>query len=177
VPDRDPSVPAEVCFEDVYAEHVAFVWRTLRGMGLPPATVPDAAQDVFVVVHRKLADFDGRYGLRTWLFQIVYRVVCEYRRKGRRGGMQEPLDEGLRDASPGPAEMLERHEASAVLFELLAGLDDAKRAVILLSEIEEMTAPEIAVATNTPLNTVYTRLRRARSELNAAMDVRRRGAR
>jgi RNA polymerase sigma-70 factor (ECF subfamily) len=171
--ERAGAVP----FEALYDEHVGFVWRTLRGMGVPKELVPDAAQDVFVVVHRKLADFDGRFAFKTWLFQIIYRVVCEYRRAARKAATQESLDRVPALSAPGSGDPQMRHEASSLLAELLAGLDEDKRIVLLLAEVEEMTAPEIAAATRTPLNTVYTRLRRARAELSTALEKRRRSAR
>jgi RNA polymerase sigma-70 factor (ECF subfamily) len=177
VSDSKSNTGGELRFDDLYDEHVAFVWRTLRGMGVPRAFVADAAQDVFVVVHKKLATFDGRFAFKTWLFQIIYRVVCEYRRKLRRSATQEPLDQALEVRAPGPSDPRGQHEASSLLAELLAELDDEKRVVLLLAEIEEMTAPEIAAATRTPVNTVYTRLRRARAELGAALEARRRRGR
>jgi RNA polymerase sigma-70 factor (ECF subfamily) len=156
-------------FDDVYSPHVTFIWRTLRAMGLPESVVEDAAQDVFIVAHRKLADFDGQYAIKTWLFHIAYRVACEYRRKGRRSAAQQELDDTLQDAGPSPSDSLERREAVSLLRELLAQVDEEKRDVLILAEIEEMTAPEIAVVTGTPVNTVYTRLRRGRSQLSQAL--------
>ncbi len=171
-PDPRSTVSAHHLFDEVYSQNVTFVWRTLRTMGVPAAAVADAAQDVFVVVHRKLSAFDGKCAIKTWLFHIVYRVACEHRRQARRTEGQDPLGERLMDAGPGPAEALERHEASSLLMELLAELDDDKRIVLVLTELEEMSAPEIAAITGTPLNTVYTRLRRARSQLSESLRAR-----
>jgi RNA polymerase sigma-70 factor (ECF subfamily) len=156
-------------FDAVYAAQVHFVWRVLRGMGVSDALVEDAVQDVFVVVHRRLPEFDGRFSIRTWLFEIAFRVGCEYRRKGKRAASLEPLDEGLRDSGPSPAEQAERNHALHVAEELLDELEDDKRALLVLSEIEGMTGPEIAVVMGTPLNTVYSRLRRARKQLSEAL--------
>ena len=174
---RPVQVSASTDFEAVYAEHVGFVWRVLRGMGVSAAIVEDAVQDVFVVVHKRLADFDGRHSIRTWLFAIAYRVACDYRRRQRRAQDQLPLEHDLRDAAPTPAESAERSEALRVLSELLDQLDDDKRIVLVLTEIEGMTAPEIAEATGTELNTIYTRLRRARLQLNHAMAARQKSTR
>jgi RNA polymerase sigma-70 factor (ECF subfamily) len=171
------SAPARYEFEQVYAENAVFVWRVLRGMGVTEALVDDAAQDVFVVVHRRLPDFDGRFAVKTWLFEIAYRVACEYRRKGRRTAGHGPLDEDLSDRGPSPAERAQDNESLRVLEELLDRMDDEKRAVLVLSGIEGMTAPEIAAVTATPLNTVYARLRRARVELSDALAARQRSKR
>jgi len=169
------SVAPRFEFEDVYAGQIHFVWRVLRGMGVSDGLVEDAAQDVFVVVHRRLGDFDGRFSIKTWLFEIAFRVACDYRRRVKRTAGHEPVDESLRDTAPSPADYAERGEALRLVEELLDELDDDKRAVLLLSEIEGMTAPEIAVVMGAPLNTVYTWLRRARAQLSEAVAKRHQG--
>ena len=163
-------------FDRVYADHAAFVWRVLRGMGVSEPIVEDAVQDVFMVVHRRLGEFDGLGSVKTWLFQIAYRTACAYRRKWRRAGEHEPFDDKVESRMRSPAEEVERRETLSLVAGLLDALDDDKRAVLLLADIEEMTAPEIAVVMGTPVNTVYTRLRRARTELSHALGaLRRRG--
>jgi RNA polymerase sigma-70 factor (ECF subfamily) len=157
-------------FQAVYREHAGFVWRVLRGMGVSDALVEDAVQDVFVVVHRRLGEFDGRHSVKTWLFAIAYRVACDYRRKQKRGREHDALDsQQLRDGAPSPAESAEQAQALRLLGTLLDGIADEKRAVLILAEVEGMTVPEIAAVTATPLNTVYSRLRRGRQELTAAL--------
>jgi RNA polymerase sigma-70 factor (ECF subfamily) len=167
-----PHVSSVASFDTVYAQNVAFVWRVLRGMGVSDAIVEDAVQDVFVVVHRRLPEFDGRHAIRTWLFAIAYRVARDHVRRARRVWTQDPLEHQLRDAAPTPDESAERTEALRVVSELLDQLDDEKRAVLVLAEIEGMTAQEIADATGAGLNTVYTRLRRARLALNKMLAAR-----
>jgi RNA polymerase sigma-70 factor (ECF subfamily) len=158
-------------FDNVYADHAAFVWRILRGMGVAEPLAEDAMQDVFMVVHRRLGEFDGLGSIKTWLFQIAFRTACSYRRKLRRGGDHEPFEDCVESRTRSPAEEAERRETMSLLAGLLDGLDDDKRAVLVLADIEEMTAPEISVVMGTPLNTVYSRLRRARSELSHALRV------
>ena len=169
--------PAPRAFDDVYTENAAFVWRVLRGMGVTEAFVDDATQDVFVVVHRRLGEFDGRFAVKTWLFEIAYRVACEYRRKAKRAASHAPLGDDVRDRAPSPVERAQENESLRVLEDLLDGMDDEKRVVLVLSGIEGMTVPEIAAVTATPVNTVYTRLRRARIELSEALAARERSAR
>jgi RNA polymerase sigma-70 factor (ECF subfamily) len=158
-------------FDQVYADHAVFVWRILRGMGVAEPLVEDAMQDVFMVVHRRLGEFDGLGSVKTWLFQIAFRTACGYRRKLRRAGEHEPFEDRVEARTRNPAEEAERRETLTIIAGLLDGLDDDKRAVLVLADIEEMTAPEIAVVMGTPLNTVYSRLRRARSELGHALRV------
>src|SRR5687768_16828236 len=78
-----PLLSERTAFRALYAEHAGFLFRVLRGMGVAEASVEDAAQDVFIVVHRRLPEFDGRHKLRTWLFEIAFRTACNYRRKQR----------------------------------------------------------------------------------------------
>jgi RNA polymerase sigma-70 factor (ECF subfamily) len=163
------AVPTTLPFEEVYQVHAAFAWRVLRGMGVPDALIEDAVQDVFIVVHARLSEFDGRHSIKTWLFAIAYRVACNYRRKYRHMWRQEPLHDRLTDPAPTPAEVAERAEALSLLGTLLDRFSDDKRAILILAEVEGMSAPEIAEVTRTPLNTVYTRLRRARVTLSDAL--------
>ncbi|MBX3274541.1 MAG: sigma-70 family RNA polymerase sigma factor [Sandaracinaceae bacterium] len=157
--------------EEVYDAHVDFVWRSARRMGVPQEAVDDVVQEVFLVVHRRLDDFEGRSSVKTWLFGILLRVVSDHRRRHRRKGGLAPLPEALA-AEPDrscPAEQLERRTQLELLHALLMGLDDDKRAVFVLAELEQLTAPEIADALGIKLNTVYSRLRAARKEFEEAL--------
>jgi RNA polymerase sigma-70 factor (ECF subfamily) len=169
---RLPSSPPD--FDQVYAEHFDFVWRNLRRLGVPDAALRDAAQDVFLVVHRRLRDFEGRAELRSWLFSIVKRVTLDHRRARRR---KEIASAGESDAQPGrgagPEQNAADAEALRFLVSLLDELDDDKREVFVLAELEEMSATEIAAALSCNVNTVYSRLRLAREKLRALYERRR----
>jgi RNA polymerase sigma-70 factor (ECF subfamily) len=154
----------------IYEEHFDFVWRSARRLGVPDSAVDDVVQEVFIVVHRQLASFEGRSSMKTWLFGIVRNVVLRQRRSWARR-REEALEESAVAADAAPAdEHLAEREARRVLHALLAGLDDDKRAVFVLAELEQMSAPEIAEATGLKLNTVYSRLRLARAEMEKALE-------
>jgi RNA polymerase sigma-70 factor (ECF subfamily) len=159
-------------FPHIYTEHVGFVWRVLQAMGVPASAVADAAQDVFVVVHKRLPEFEARHALTTWLFAIAYRVASNYRRNLKRTREFEPLDEQLRDSGPTPAESAEREEAQRLAMALLDEIDAEKRVILVLADIEQLTAPEISEMVGLPLNTVYTQLRRARQQFSRALAAR-----
>ncbi len=164
----DPAVPLE--FDAVYEEHFDYVWRSIRQLGVDEANADDAVQDVFVVVHRRLETFEARSSLKTWLFGIALRVARDHRRRfGRKDGRQQPLSFELHDTAPGPYEKLETSEAVRVFEGLLECLDDNKREIFVLAEVEQLTAPEIAGLLEIPLNTVYSRLRVARQAFNDAL--------
>ncbi len=162
--------------DSVYREHFQGVWRLLRRLGVPVAALDDAAQDVFLVVHRKLADFDPRAPLQSWVFAITVRVASEHRRRAARV-RAEQFDDGLPDPAPGPAQLRELREEVELLHEILGELDDDKREVFVLSELEQLSAPEIATVLEANLNTVYSRLRAARKYFDAALQRRRAAAR
>jgi RNA polymerase sigma-70 factor, ECF subfamily len=157
------AVPA---FRVVYAEYFRGMWRTLRRLGVAEAQLDDAVQDVFLVVHRKLAEFDGR-SLRGWLYAIAVRVASDH----RRGAAQRrlvALPELLVDPRPDPAQASELGESIRLLHELLAELDEAKRTVFVLGELDQLSVPEIAEALGENQNTVTSRLRAARARFDEA---------
>jgi len=163
----------------IYDEHFELVWRSLRRLGIPPSRMDDATQDVFLVVHRKLGDFQQRSSVKTWLFGIVLRVVHDYHRSHKRKGKAaqseaRPDPDSLVDeATPGPLERAEQADAIRLLEELLSQVSEEKREVFLLAELDQMTAPEISSALGIQLSTVYSRLRAARIEFEQALSRRR----
>ncbi len=166
------SAPSSTQFQAIYAEHLDLVWRSLRGLGVREASVEDAAQDVFLVVHRRFESFEARSSFRTWLFGIVLRVARNHRRTDQRKGGLAPLDgvPEVADEGPGPHEEAVTAEALRDLSLALDDLDEAKREVFVLAELEQMCAPEIAETLGLNVNTVYSRLRAARSAFEAAVE-------
>jgi RNA polymerase sigma-70 factor (ECF subfamily) len=171
-----PAAPPEqpYTFSEVYDATFAFAWRSALRLGTPGLTVDDVIQETFLIVHRRLGEFEGRSSLKTWVFGILRNVVRAHRRsllaKNSHAIRPEaaPDLEGVRDAAPGPHELATQAEAVRLVNRLLEALDEDKREVFVLAELEQMTAPEIAAALSTPLNTVYSRLRMARHEFATA---------
>jgi RNA polymerase sigma-70 factor (ECF subfamily) len=159
-----PSAEARTAltFEEVYRTHFDFVWRVLGGMRVPPAGIEDAAQEVFLIVLRRLPEFDGKTSIKGWLFQIALRVASNQRRSMRRKGEGEPIDEAMASSAPSPADAVESRRALATVQSVLDKLDDDLRIVLVLTELEQMTAVEIAETIGVNANTVGSRLRRAR---------------
>jgi RNA polymerase sigma-70 factor (ECF subfamily) len=162
----------ERAFRGLYDSHVDFVWRNLRRLGVSANDVEDRTQETFVVAHRRFHEFEDRgHGPRAWLFQIVLRVASDARRHRRR----HPEDADGGDVTDSAAvdapqtEAVARREALDRLDAALDTIEVGRRAVLVLHEIEEMTAPEIANVLSIPLNTVYSRLRVARAELDASL--------
>jgi RNA polymerase sigma-70 factor (ECF subfamily) len=156
----------------VYETHFAFVFRNAKRLGVADANVDDVVQEVFMVLHRRLDDYDGRSSMRGWIYGMLCNVVREYRRARRR--KESPLCEldleatsatASASSGPGPVEAIERQEAARLLFRMLDGLDDEKREVLVLAELEQMNIPEIAQTLDVNVNTLYSRLKAARKAL------------
>jgi RNA polymerase sigma-70 factor, ECF subfamily len=156
-------------FDEVYREHFPYVWRSLRRLGVHPADVEDITHEVFVVVHRKLAEFDGRRPLKPWLFGIAFRLASEDRRRARR--RFEVAVPNIERACGAPAadDLIESDERRRLVLECLQKLDVAQRAVLILLDIDGEAAADVAAAMDVPLATVYSRLRVARRNFAAAV--------
>jgi RNA polymerase sigma-70 factor (ECF subfamily) len=156
-------------FRAIFREHAPYVWRVLRRLGVAESDVEDVAQEVFLVVHRRLAEFEGRSRLRTWIYGICLRTASDHRRRAhvRRELATDRPPERVGSA-PQPRE-LEQRQARAILDGALERLGDDKRAVFVLFEIEELTMKEVAEAIGCPLQTAYSRLHAARRDLRDAL--------
>lgn len=162
VPVSPLRAPTAADFEALYRAHFAFVWRTLRRLGVSEAALDDAAQEVFVVVHRRLADFDPETSAHAWLYAIAQRVASDQRRSVRRKGNLLPLHEELRAGDRTPLEFAIQHQANDLVLDFLAQLDPDRRTAFMLVELEQMSAPEVARIANANLNTIYYRIASAR---------------
>jgi RNA polymerase sigma-70 factor (ECF subfamily) len=165
--------PATVTLEELYDRHADYVHQALRRLGVPRASLPDALQDVFVVVHRRLSQLDPSGSAKPWLFVLAMGVARNHRRRLRRKapeaeqGAVDPDKIGGRFDEP--FERAAHAERVELFYKLLDTLDDDKRAVFVLAELEELTVPEIATMLGLNLNTTYARLRAARQRFEQAL--------
>lgn len=170
------GVPLELPpFDALYEEYFDFVWRTARRLGVPEGSAEDVVQDVFLVLHRRAEDYDRLTPVKRWLLGIVVRVVSDHRRRYKRKDapcVPHAADSDgnvtIASSHPPPSAEAEQAEAVRLLEKLLGELDEPKREVLVLAELEEMTVPEIAEMLGANVNTVYARLRAARREFDAA---------
>lgn len=145
-----------------------FVWRSAKRLGAPLASLEDVVQDVFLTAARRWSDFRGESQLRTWLFAITYKVVGFHRRTLSRHARR--LDALARSKIDELApDLFARSDASTILEKLLDTLDDQRRAIFVAIELEGFTAQEVAVSLDINVNTVYSRLRAARLQLDRAL--------
>src|SRR5688572_27811632 len=150
---QDTSVPAAPATDvrALYQTHFPFVWRNLRRLGVPPAQLEDAAQEVFLVVHRRLDSFDASWSsVQTWLFGIVLRVAQNERRSHRRRSAREApaFESGTLEAMPSDSlsasELLAKREAARLVQQTLDTLSENERTIFVLVDIETMSVPEAA---------------------------------
>jgi RNA polymerase sigma-70 factor (ECF subfamily) len=154
-------------FRSIYDAWFEDVSRWIRAMGGLEADRDDIVQEVFLVVRRRLKDFDGG-NLAGWLYRITRRQVRDFRRRTwvkhiftkRRGRDPDVLPHG----GTNPAAALERKEEQRVLQVLLRKMDEERRTAFVLFEIDGLSGEEIARIQDVPLNTVWTRLHHARRE-------------
>jgi len=156
-PSGDSSLP--VLAHAYRAEH-RFVRRSLMHLGVSPPFVDDALQDVFLVVIRRLSSYTGP-SMRNWLYGIARRIASEYRRGTRRTIRSLPVIADP-DAHPATASLSSRLAAASAVRRFLTELDEDKREVFVLTEVEGMTAREISEQLEVNVNTVSGRLRAAR---------------
>jgi RNA polymerase sigma-70 factor (ECF subfamily) len=156
-------------FRFLFDTEFSYVWNTLRRLGVHESDVLDQAQEVFLVVHSLLPDYDASRPVRPWLFAIAYRIACRYRSLARHrhevhaDAPPEPID-----PAPMADRKMETDQARELMLEAIQGIELPRRAVFILSEIEERPMADIAAALQIPVNTAYSRLRLAREDFEKA---------
>lgn len=166
VPASAPQKPPDL--SEIFRANGPFVYRALRRLGVREADMDDACQEVFIVVHRRFGDFEGRSSLRTWLYGIAVRVASAFRRRAhnKRETMESSPDaEGGDNAETD----YQKRQLLQMLDEALSTLDDDKRAAFVLYEVEELTMAEVAEALGCPLQTAYSRLTVARERVQKVL--------
>lgn len=157
--------------EAVYREHHGFVWSSLLRLGVPASNVDDACQDVFLIVFRRLDDFEARSELRTWLFAIARRVAFRHRRGAQRA---ERKAKALA-AEPVPVvsleERFEKRQAAELVLEAMDALDEDKRAALVMHVLEGLSGPEVAAFLGLPVDTAYSRIKAGRRVLRARLSA------
>ena len=156
------SIQWTLVFEDNYA----FVNSITRRLAGPNLDADDLTQDVFVVVHQKLASLRDPTRLRSWLYGICRRVAAHQRRKHRiRTAIRDLLGKETRVMSATPEDYAGQREIERRLYDTLDRLTEKRREALILYALEGMTGEEIAALLGIPVATVWTRLHAARKDL------------
>jgi RNA polymerase sigma-70 factor (ECF subfamily) len=165
----DPAAPVAPSLRDLFVVHAAYVWNTLRRLGVPASDLEDLTHDVFLQVHRHFGDYDRTRPVRPWLFGFAYRVASQHRRRAfrRRESHFEP--ELAVHGGPLPDDLAAAEQARRLVVAALQAIDLKRRAVFVLHELDGVAMSEIALSLRIPANTAYSRLRAARAEFTAAV--------
>jgi RNA polymerase sigma-70 factor (ECF subfamily) len=166
--DSHAPVAPGPAFRSLFEAELPYVVRTLRRLGAAERDVEDLAQEVFVAVHRRFAEYDPVRPPRPWLFAFAYRVASNHRRLARHRVEHPDADAGGRASDPGPGPH-EQRESRELLLRALERLPLERRTVLVMHDLDGFTAPVIAETLSVPVNTVYARLRIARQELERAV--------
>ncbi len=164
----EPRAVARASFDSIYAEYADFLWQSALSLGVRQHSVADVIQDVFVVVHRKLADFEGRSQLRTWLYGILLNVVRDHRRSLRRKPTS-PLDEGELLSSEDPEKSLETRDELTRFNDALAALKEDERTFFVLLYVEEFSPKEVAELLSMTSVAVYSKARRVKESFETSL--------
>lgn len=156
--------------DQTFREHFNEVWRFLRRLGFSVDLADDAAQELFFVAHRKLAEVDPARR-RAFLLGSALRIAKNMIRRHDREVPTSPdeVDDALTDDET-PEQQLDDEKSRALVYRLLAELDEDLRVVFVLYEIEELTMQAIADLLSIPMGTVASRLRRARDEFRERLE-------
>lgn len=163
------TATTDTVFRELFDAESAYVYGSLRRLGVRGRDLEDLTQEVFLSVYQRLDVYDRSRPIRPWLFAFVYRVVCGHRRQLVRH-RADLLDEEPLSCTGNPEEEITRAEATKRLSDALESLSPELRAVFVMHELDEFTGPEIADVIEVPLNTVYSRIRLARRAIEAALD-------
>jgi RNA polymerase sigma-70 factor (ECF subfamily) len=155
--------------EQVYRDHFDFVYRVARRFGGYDLDPEDLAQEVFVVVARKLHTFDNNARITTWLFGITINVVRSSRRN-RSVRLRHRADESEADqVGVETRDPLEVRDAARIADEILQGISEKRRIPFILFELQGMSCAEIAELLDIKEETVWSRLHYARREFTEGL--------
>ena len=165
LPSRPIAAPGD-CI-GAYQREFDYLCRTLRRLGIAPSDLEDVAHEVFLVLHRRWPDYDASLPLRPWLFGIAFRVASAHRKRVQREVLEPWLE--VEDLAPQPEQMVAIEQARAVVLAALERIPLPRRAVLVMHDLDGVVMHDVATALSIPLFTAYSRLRKARKELEASV--------
>jgi len=157
---------------EAYQRELAYIFHALRWLGARPHEIEDLAQEVFIALGRTWSRYDASRPLRPYLFGVAFRIVSMQRRKRKHEVAFASIE--IRDGRPTPDEALQTKQTRATVLRALEKIPLRRRAVLVMHDLDEVPMIQVAAALSIPLFTAYSRLRKARSELEATL---RRGTR
>lgn len=158
---------AALDFDTIYRQNWRMVARWTTRLGGPHISVEDVAQEIFLVVCRRLPGFRGEAKLSTWLFTITDQTIRNWRRRERWRRLVSRLTRQVEETAgamqPTPVEELERRQAAELFYRILEDMPHRYRTLLVLFEIEAQSAEEIGQLMSLKAATVRVLLHRARA--------------
>jgi RNA polymerase sigma-70 factor, ECF subfamily len=158
--------------ESIYKKYFDFVWSTARRLGVSPAAADDVVQEVFIVIHSRLDTLEDPRALRSWIYGITRRTVSSHHRSRSvrvAAGEKLAVEADTQLPPQTPCDLAQQNDKVRLLWDLLEELEESKREVFVMAELDELSVPEIAESLAVPLNTAYSRLRAARQAFEVAL--------
>lgn len=156
-------------FDAMFEAEFAYMWRSLARLGVPPRDLEDVTHDAFMEVYRRLDTYDAGRPVRPWLFAFAFRLASDYRRLARHRVEVMGEEVEKHDGAPAADELIARKETRELVEQAVAKIEEERRAVFILHDLDEVPIPEVARVLELPLNTAYSRLRLAREEFREAV--------
>jgi RNA polymerase sigma-70 factor (ECF subfamily) len=163
----------EACLA-AYQQEFDYLVRTIRRLGIQPADVEDVAHEVFLVLRRTWSNYDPTRALKPYMFGIAFRVAMSHRRRWWREVPFALVDR--EDYAPYPDDALAASQARALVLSALDKIPLPRRAVLVMYDLDEVPMQEVANTLSIPLFTAYSRLRKARRELEVAISALQKGS-
>ena len=169
-----PPAGGDACFQ-VYERELDYLLGSLRRLGVPYRDIEDVVHEVFLVMHRRWEDYDRMRPVRPWLFGIAFRVASAHRRKGSREVLGDSFE--AEDLGARPDDAAVASETRTLLLKALGQVPLERRAVLVMHDVDDTSMRDIAAELGIPLFTAYSRLRKARKELDVALSRLQKGSR
>ncbi|MBP9111618.1 MAG: RNA polymerase sigma factor [Polyangiaceae bacterium] len=160
--ERTVLSPLTAEFRLIFESEFSSVCRSLRRLGVSESDLADVAQELFVTVYQHFSEYNRALPVRPWIYSFAVRFASNYRKLARHRGV------GLDEVREQTAQATGNFETRDFVLRTLDQLDEDQRTAVVLHDMEEFTAPEIASLLSIPLNTVYSRVRLGREKFRAA---------
>lgn len=155
-------------FECIYRAYSGFVYNSALRIVSNTESAREITQEVFIAVYKKLKHFEFRASFKTWLYRIAINTTLNY--CGRLSKEQKNAFDyndaiKINDVYESPEETVEKQRNKDILKSLFEVLSPDQRACIMLRNLDGLSYKEIADTLDVNINTVRTRLKRAREAL------------
>jgi len=150
-----------------FQQELGYIYRSFRRLGTPPAEVEDLTQDLFMALRRSWSKYDPNRPLRPYLFGFAFRIAAAHQRKRTREVVSGRVE--VDDTGPGVEDELQSHQTRRLVLAALDRIPLPRRAVLVMHELDDVPVATVASTLSIPLFTVYSRLRKARRELQAGI--------